>query len=154
MWRGHSNMREWNLEDLKEIINLFSKSNLSELIIENGENKLILKRGDNVVNIISDQEIKKEQETKGISTREEEGVYITAPLVGVFYRSPAPGAPPFVEEGDLVEPGQTVCIIEAMKLMNEIKSHVRGRVKKVLVENGQAVEFGQKLFLIETESNV
>ncbi|MFN3699285.1 MAG: acetyl-CoA carboxylase biotin carboxyl carrier protein, partial [Dictyoglomus sp.] len=76
------------------------------------------------------------------------------PLVGVFYRSPAPGAPPFVEEGDLVDVGQTVCIIEAMKLMNEIKSHVRGKVKKVLVENGQAVEFGQKLFLIEIESNV
>jgi len=72
----------------------------------------------------------------------------------VFYRSPAPGAPPFVEEGDLVEPGQTVCIIEAMKLMNEIKSHVRGKVKKILVDNGQAVEFGQKLFLIETDGNV
>ncbi|ACI19929.1 acetyl-CoA carboxylase biotin carboxyl carrier protein [Dictyoglomus thermophilum] len=147
-------MREWNLEDLKEIISLFSKSNLSELVIESGENKLILKRGDNVVNIISEKEVKKEQGEKESFVKEEEGVYITAPLVGVFYRSPAPGAPPFVEEGDLVEPGQTVCIIEAMKLMNEIKSHVRGRVKKILVDNGQAVEFGQKLFLIETDGNV
>ncbi|MCX7720908.1 MAG: acetyl-CoA carboxylase biotin carboxyl carrier protein [Dictyoglomus thermophilum] len=147
-------MREWNLEDLKEIISLFSKSNLSELVIESGENKLILKRGDNVVNIISEKEVKKEQEEKESFVKEEEGVYITAPLVGVFYRSPAPGAPPFVEEGDLVEPGQTVCIIEAMKLMNEIKSHVRGKVKKILVDNGQAVEFGQKLFLIETDGNV
>ena len=147
-------MREWNLEDLKEIITLFSKSNLSELVIESGENKLILKRRDNVVNIISEKEVKKEQEERESSVKEEEGVYITAPLVGVFYRSPAPGAPPFVEEGDLVEPGQTVCIIEAMKLMNEIKSHVRGRVKKILVDNGQAVEFGQKLFLIETDGNV
>lgn len=147
-------MREWSLEDLKEIMTLFSKSNLSELVIESGENKLILKRGDNVVNIISEKEVKKEQEEKESSVKEEEGVYITAPLVGVFYRSPAPGAPPFVEEGDLVEPGQTVCIIEAMKLMNEIKSHVRGRVKKILVDNGQAVEFGQRLFLIETDGNV
>jgi len=147
-------MREWSLEELKELICLFNKSNLSELIIENGENKLVLRRGDNVVSTPSTEVEPKVEKTQIIKENVDEGVYITAPLVGVFYRSPAPGAPPFVEEGDLVEPGQTVCIIEAMKLMNEIKSHVRGRVKKILVENGQAVEFGQKLFLIDTESNV
>lgn len=150
-------MKEWNLEEIKEIINLFTRSNLTELIIENGENKLVLKKGDNVVESVSKETFTVAEKIKEVDTgkeEREEGVFITAPLVGVFYRSPAPGAPPFVEEGDLVEPGQTVCIIEAMKLMNEIKSHVRGRIKKVLVENGQAVEFGQKLFLIETESNV
>ena len=70
-------------------------------------------------------------------------------MVGTFYRAPAPDADPFVEVGDLVEVGQTVCIIEAMKLMNEIESDFRGRVVKILVENAQPVEFGQKLFLIE-----
>ena len=74
---------------------------------------------------------------------------ITSPMVGTFYLAPAPDADPYVESGDLVEVGQTVCIIEAMKLMNEIESEHRGRVVKVLVENAQPVEFGQKLFLIE-----
>jgi acetyl-CoA carboxylase biotin carboxyl carrier protein len=76
-------------------------------------------------------------------------VAITSPMVGTFYRAPAPDADPYVEVGSMVEIGQTVCIIEAMKLMNEIESEVRGRVAELLVENAQAVEFGQKLFLID-----
>lgn len=74
---------------------------------------------------------------------------VTSPMVGTFYRSPAPDADPFVEVGDLVEVGQTVCIIEAMKLMNEIEAEVKGRVVQILLDNAQPVEFGQKLFLIE-----
>ena len=76
-------------------------------------------------------------------------VAITSPMVGTFYRAPAPDADPYVEVGDMVEVGQTVCIIEAMKLMNEIESEVRGRVVQILVENSHPVEFGQKLFLVE-----
>ena len=76
-------------------------------------------------------------------------VAITSPMVGTFYRAPAPDADPYVEVGSMVEIGQTVCIIEAMKLMNEIESEVRGRVTELLVENAQPVEFGQKLFLID-----
>ena len=74
---------------------------------------------------------------------------VTSPMVGTFYRAPAPDADPYVEVGDLVEVGQTVCIIEAMKLMNEIESEVRGRIVQILVENAQPVEYGQKLFLVE-----
>ncbi|MBI2123158.1 MAG: acetyl-CoA carboxylase biotin carboxyl carrier protein [Armatimonadetes bacterium] len=74
---------------------------------------------------------------------------ISAPMVGTFFRAPNPDAPPFVSEGDVVEPGQTVCIIEAMKLFNEIQSEMRGRVVRVLVENAAPVEFGQPLFLID-----
>jgi acetyl-CoA carboxylase biotin carboxyl carrier protein len=70
-------------------------------------------------------------------------------MVGTFYRAPAPDADPYVERGDQVEVGQTVCIIEAMKLMNTIESEVRGKVVNVLVENAQPVEFGQKLFLVD-----
>jgi acetyl-CoA carboxylase biotin carboxyl carrier protein len=73
---------------------------------------------------------------------------ILAPMVGTFYRAPAPGAPPFVKEGDLVQNGTAVCIIEAMKLMNEIEAEAKGRVARILVENGQPVEFGQTLFLL------
>jgi acetyl-CoA carboxylase biotin carboxyl carrier protein len=76
-------------------------------------------------------------------------VAIVSPMVGTFYRAPAPDADPYVETGDVVEVGQTVCIIEAMKLMNEIESEVKGRVARILVENAQPVEYGQKLFLIE-----
>ena len=74
---------------------------------------------------------------------------VEAPMVGTFYRAPSPDAQPFVREGDRVKKGQVVCIIEAMKLMNEIESKVAGRVVKVLVENSQPVEYGQPLFLLE-----
>ena len=70
-------------------------------------------------------------------------------MVGTFYRAPAPEAPPFVEVGDNVRPGQVLCILEAMKLMNELESEVSGVVRKILVENGQPVEYGQVLFEIE-----
>ncbi len=80
-------------------------------------------------------------------------VAITAPMVGTFYRAPSPDAPPFVSEGDLVEPGQTVCIIEAMKLFNEIQSEVRGRVARILVENAAPVEYGQTLMLVDPSAD-
>jgi acetyl-CoA carboxylase biotin carboxyl carrier protein len=81
--------------------------------------------------------------------KSERDVAITSPMVGTFYRAPAPDADPYVEVGSMVEIGQTVCIVEAMKLMNEIESEVRGRVTGILVENAQPVEFGQKLFQID-----
>ncbi len=74
---------------------------------------------------------------------------IASPMVGTFYRRPAPDKPPYVEVGDIVEPNQPVCIIEAMKLMNEIKSDIRGKIVKILVENAQPVTEGQVLFLID-----
>ena len=74
---------------------------------------------------------------------------IEAPMVGTFYRAPQPGAPPFVEEGDAVAPGQTLCILEAMKLMNEVKAEIEGIVRAIHVQNGQPVEFGQALFDLE-----
>jgi biotin carboxyl carrier protein len=76
-------------------------------------------------------------------------VAIKSPMVGTFYRSPAPDADPYVESGMMVEVGQTVCIIEAMKLMNEIESDVRGRIVQVMAENNQPVEYGQVLFLVD-----
>jgi acetyl-CoA carboxylase biotin carboxyl carrier protein len=77
---------------------------------------------------------------------------IKSPMVGTFYRSPAPDADPYVEENSSVDVGQTVCIVEAMKLMNEIESDVKGRIVRILVENAQPVEYGQVLFLVEAES--
>ena len=78
-------------------------------------------------------------------------VTVEAPMVGTFYRASSPTADPYVQEGDAVKEGQVVCIIEAMKLMNEIQSEVRGKIARVLVENATPVEFGQDLFLVKTE---
>ena len=74
---------------------------------------------------------------------------VEAPMVGTFYRAPQPGAPPFVQEGDTVAPGQTLCILEAMKLMNEVKADQEATVRSIAVENGEAVEYGQLLFELE-----
>lgn len=76
-------------------------------------------------------------------------VPIVAPMVGTFYRAPKPDAPPFVKEGDVVQTGQTVCVLEAMKMFNEIPSEVAGRITRVLAENGAPVEYGQPLFLVD-----
>jgi acetyl-CoA carboxylase biotin carboxyl carrier protein len=85
------------------------------------------------------------------ASAEDRLVKVVSPMVGTFYRAPAPDADPYVEVGDRIDAGQTVCIIEAMKLMNEIESEVRGRVAKIAVENGQPVEYGQVLFLIDPQ---
>lgn len=74
--------------------------------------------------------------------------YVTSPIVGTFYRAPNPNAAPFVQAGDFVKPGQTLCVVEAMKLMNEIECDIAGEVVKVLVENGQPVEYGERLFAV------
>ncbi len=80
---------------------------------------------------------------------EKPGVIVTSPIVGTFYRAPAPDAPPFVEVGSIVKKGQVLCIVEAMKLMNEIESEVEGRVAEIYPQNATPVEFGEKLFRIE-----
>ena len=79
----------------------------------------------------------------------EDGLHtVRSPIVGTFYEAPSPGAPPFVKAGDVVEVGQVLCIVEAMKLMNEIESDVAGEITKKLVTNGQPIEYGQELFVI------
>lgn len=97
---------------------------------------------------VEEQEGKQEESKEGEET---ELHTIVAPIVGTFYRAPAPDAEPFVKVGDHVNPGDTLCIIEAMKLMNEIESDVAGTIVKILVENAQPVEYGQPLFLIKPD---
>ncbi|MEW6163076.1 MAG: acetyl-CoA carboxylase biotin carboxyl carrier protein [Nitrospirota bacterium] len=139
------------LEDLKELIELLKETDITELQLEKDGTKVRIKRE----KILSSMEIpvqklgglheKITQET-GEETRL---ITVTSPIVGTFYRSPSPEAAPFVEVGSRVKKGQVLCIIEAMKLMNEIESEVDGIVVKPLVENGQPVEYGEPLFLIE-----
>ncbi len=144
-----------DLEELKKLVEYFEKTSLSELEIEKEGIRIRLsKREAKEINLslpsvkesVTPVPSQEKVEEKG----EEEGlVTISSPMVGTFYRSPAPDAPPFVEEGDEVNEDDVVCIIEAMKIMNEIKAEVKGRIRKVLVENGESVEFGQPLFLVE-----
>ncbi len=104
-----------------------------------------------VKHTVNESEVELEVENKlDLEEKENEKYHIIkSPLVGTFYRAPSPGAPPFVEVGDTVSKGQVLCIIEALKVMNEIESDIDGKVVKILVENGQPVEYGQELFYIE-----
>ncbi len=139
---------------VKEIINLVKGSDIKQLTIETEGFKLfiethqkeILQRVESVPREVRYQEVMPPSE----DLPQENLHVIKSPLVGTFYRSPSPGAPPFVEVGDIVSPGQVLCIIEALKVMNEIESDVRGKVVKILVENGETVEYGQLLFIIDT----
>ena len=81
---------------------------------------------------------------------EEEGTFITSPFVGTFYRAPSPDAPAFVDVGQTIAPGQVLCIVEAMKLMNEIEAEISGTILEIMVENGKPVEFGDKLFKVKS----
>ena len=144
-----------NLKELKEIIAVFEQADISELDLERQGVKIRLKKTAEPMQTVQTVQLQPREISQASvpPCAGEEGVEettrIKAPIVGTFYRAPAPDASPFVEEGDEIHEGQVICIIEAMKLMNEIKSEVNGTVKKVLVENGQAVEFDQPIFVIQ-----
>ena len=141
-----------DLEKIKQIIQLMNDENLVEVEIEEEGRRIKLrKKEEQPGRLISfTSQAATSQEVSPQSDAEEQGIaYIKSPMVGTFYRAPAPDAPPFVEVGDEVDVGQTVCIIEAMKLMNEIKSDVRGKVLEVLVENGSPVDYGDNLFKVK-----
>ena len=141
-----------NIKELKEIISIFQEANIEELEIEREDSKIRLKRNaePEVRHVVAQSEpnksdIDKEEEKKdGL-------VEIKTPMVGTFYKAPAPDADQFVNVDERVSEDTVVCIIEAMKLMNEIKADVKGRIVKILVDNGQPVEFGQALFLVKPE---
>jgi len=137
-----------DIKQLRKIIKVFEESSLSELEIEEKGTrfKLVKSTGPPVKEREKSFSIQEKTETEG---KEEKLFSVRSPLVGTFYRAPSPEEEPFVEVGDEVTEGQTLCIIEAMKVMNEITSEVSGKVKKILVENGQPVEYDQELFLIE-----
>ena len=89
--------------------------------------------------------------TETATAKAKKEIEVKSPMVGTFYRAPSPDAPPYADTGSQIKVGEVICIIEAMKLMNEIKSEIKGKVVQVLVENGEPVEFGQPLFLVEPE---
>ena len=145
-----------DLRKLKTLIDLVSESNVSELEITEADGKVrIVKSGAAPVVMMqaAPQAAPVAAEAAPVAAVPapvvETGHIVTSPMVGTFYRASSPGAKSFAEVGDVVKEGQAVCIIEAMKIMNEIEADIDGRIVKVLCENGQAVEFGQPLFIVE-----
>lgn len=144
-----------DIDDLKELIGLLKDSDITELQIEKEGIKIKLKREKYFGPIETQQPFNiekrgiKKEEIEKEEIEEKKLFTVTSPIVGTFYRSPSPDAEPFVEVGTSVRKGQPLCIIEAMKLMNEIESEIDGTIVKILVESGQPVEYGEPLFLIE-----
>ncbi|APV49234.1 acetyl-CoA carboxylase, biotin carboxyl carrier protein [Betaproteobacteria bacterium GR16-43] len=151
-----------DLRKLKKLIDLVQESGIGEIEISEGEEKVRISRqpsGQPVMMAAGMQPMAMgapaaapaapAAEAPPPAPPEPTGHTLKSPMVGTFYRAPSPGAPNFVEVGQSVTKGQTLCIIEAMKLLNEIESDVSGKVKAILVENGQPVEYGQPLFVIE-----
>ena len=148
-----------DLRKLKTLIDLVSESNISELEITEADGKVRIVKSDPAPVMYSGSPVAMPAmpspmpavaaPTAAAPVEEaEQGHVVKSPMVGTFYRSSAPGAPAFVEVGQSIKQGDTLCIIEAMKLLNEIDAEVSGVVTKILVENGQPVEFGQPLFVI------
>jgi len=153
-----------NLKELKELIEMLKDTDISELEIERSGVKVRLRKGGDVTfhPVLPRMEYPPaaivapavpEPQLPPTEPQPEPAkpnqIKVTSPIVGTFYRASSPEKPPYVEGGDIVKKGQVLCIIEAMKLMNEIESETAGKVVQILVENGQPVEYGQPLFVIE-----
>ena len=145
-----------NIKEIKEMIQLMNENSLTELELEKDGLKIRLKK--NASGVIEPSVIQEASPTalakaavepKEAPKAPTPKTYIKSPMVGTFYASPAPDAAPFVQVGSEVQVGQVICIIEAMKLMNEIKAEVRGKISEILLNNGDPVEFGQPLFSLE-----
>src|SRR5438067_8213994 len=145
-----------DLRKLKKLIDLVQESGIAELEVTEGEEKVKIVKGGIV--LAAPAALGPAAEARPAAAAApapaaepepaQEGHVVKAPMVGTFYRSPSPDAKSFVEVGQAVKEGDTICIIEAMKLMNEIEADASGTVKAILVENGQPVEYGQPLFIL------
>ena len=141
----------FEIDYFKKLVKLLNDNGLSELSVQEGDKAITLKKElsnlvPQTVVPVQEEEILPVEEIKEIKPKK---TAITSPMVGSFYLSSSPSAQPFVRVGDTVAPGQVVCIIEAMKLMNEIESEVSGKITEICVEDGQSVEYGQILMYVE-----
>ena len=142
-----------DLRKIKKLIEMLQESDLSEIEVKEGEESVRINRKKSDAEIpqqIVAPQVQSKKIVENVEEPEENLSFIQSPMVGTFYRSPAPGKPPFVEIGQRVKKGDTVCIIEAMKMMNQVKSEFDGKIVDIKVENGQPVEFNESLVSIET----
>ncbi len=151
-----------NKQEIEELIRLVEESKITELEVSQGRTRIRISKGGGMPAVYSPApapipvapsrgEVEEREEAEANEKLASNLKQIKSPMVGTVYRAPAPGSEPFVDIGQPVAVGQTVCIVEAMKLMNEIGSDFSGVIRRVLVENGQPVEYGQPLFLVETK---
>ena len=146
-----------DLDQLRELIRLLDESNLTEIEVEHDDDRIRVRREPTPMIGAAEQQsvapaaaVSPAPSSHIATTAEEDGAYLTSPFVGTFYRAPSPENESFVEVGDSIVPGQVLCIVEAMKLMNEIEAEVAGTIVEILVEDGKPVEYGDRLFRIET----
>jgi acetyl-CoA carboxylase biotin carboxyl carrier protein len=146
----------WKLHEIREIIKLIDQTGVTEIQLEEEGSKLSIKKGGDVVSYVAAPAPVAAAPVQAaaasdVDVNDPSLHKITSPMVGTFYKAPEPGAAPYVSAGDKVEENTIVCIVEAMKLFNEIEAEVKGEIVKVLVEDGQLVEYGQPLFLVKAE---
>ena len=148
-------------DNLKEIIYILENSDVNEIdlsfwgrryrVVKDVGTNIVPHKVDDPKNVISESSNNSKKDDKISSTSDQQdGDNILSPMPGTFYAAPSPESKPFVKEGDIVVEGDTLCIIEAMKIMNNIEAEKNGRIIKILVENGKSVEFNQPLFIIKT----
>ena len=144
-----------DIRKIKKLIELIEESDIAEIEIHEGEESVRLSRNSAVAQVVaapapvSAPAPAAEPAAAAEEKEQFSGHVVKSPMVGTFYRAPSPGAKAFVEVGQSVQNGQTLCIIEAMKILNQIESDTSGTIKEILVENGQPVEYNQPLFVIE-----
>ena len=142
------------LEEIQKLMRLIEESKLSRFRLKKGDFELVLEKESRHLPPphhfahYGEYPARSEKEGK-VNEEKMSGSFIKAPMIGTYYNAPAPDQPPFVKVGDTVEEDQVICIIEAMKVMNEVKAGVKGKVKEIFCKNTQPVEFGTKLFRIE-----
>jgi acetyl-CoA carboxylase biotin carboxyl carrier protein len=140
---------------IQELADLLSENSLTEISVKDGDKEVVIKKEKEVVAGVSTAMVSASIPASSgadafvCTPIEKKGKPVTSPMVGTFYKSPSPDAKPFVEVGSTIKEGQVVCIIEAMKLMNEIEADASGKIIEICVEDGQPVEFGQVLMYVE-----
>jgi acetyl-CoA carboxylase biotin carboxyl carrier protein len=145
-----------DIRKIKTLIEMLEASNLNEIEVSQGEESVRISKSSGEVKVLQDNNIGINNDSKSINKiddnqieNEIKGNQVTSPIVGTFYRKPSPDKEPFVKVGDIVNKGDVLCIIEAMKMMNEIKSEFDGKISSIEVDDGQPVEFGQTIIVIE-----
>ena len=147
-------------KEIQDIINFIKKTDLDDVSIETENYKIRVKKNKTTYytkDIVKSEEIKPPKKIKSNEKLEEveenetnsKNIIIKSPMIGTFYRSPNPESGPFISEGDIIKPGQTICIVEAMKLFNEIESEVSGKIVKVIANDSSPIEFNQPLFEVD-----
>src|SRR5918994_3237876 len=149
--RGETTLEESREQRIRELVRIVQECGVAEVEIEDEGMRVSVRRADErpALQVAAPLAIDEPGELPIVPAAATGAIRVESPMVGIFYRSPEPGQPPFVDVGDVVAPGQTLCLLEAMKLFNELKAAAGGRVTAVHAENGKPVEFGQLLFELE-----